>query len=121
MKYFPIKFSEKAEPQKQGSGFQGRHNRELWRERLVTAEAARFHSFRKPPESKQPSVPETEGFVLSGDPAHEQRVAARGNTSAVEDKQPWEEPGHSQLRGINPEMNEGTAFEFLSQFISARN
>ena len=35
----------------------------------VTAEAAMFHFFRKPPESKKPSVPETEadGFVLLGE------------------------------------------------------
>ncbi|XP_040116442.1 UBAP1-MVB12-associated (UMA)-domain containing protein 1 [Oryx dammah] len=51
-----------------------------------------FHFFRKPPESKKPSVPETEadGFVLLGDTAHEQRVAARGETSDVEDNQPLE-------------------------------
>lgn len=48
-------------------------------------------------------------------------MAARGNTSDAEDNQPLEEPGHSQLRGINPQMNEGTGFEFLSSFISARN
>uniref|UniRef100_A0A8B9WXT3 Meiosis regulator for oocyte development n=1 Tax=Bos mutus grunniens TaxID=30521 RepID=A0A8B9WXT3_BOSMU len=77
-----------------------------------------FHFFRKPLESKKPSVPETEadGFVLlgleacgasvllllklhslcaflelgRGDTAHEQRVAARGKTSDVEDNQPLE-------------------------------
>uniref|UniRef100_A0A8B9WST4 Meiosis regulator for oocyte development n=1 Tax=Bos mutus grunniens TaxID=30521 RepID=A0A8B9WST4_BOSMU len=51
-----------------------------------------FHFFRKPLESKKPSVPETEadGFVLLGDTAHEQRVAARGKTSDVEDNQPLE-------------------------------
>ncbi|XP_023986094.1 UBAP1-MVB12-associated (UMA)-domain containing protein 1 isoform X3 [Physeter macrocephalus] len=45
-----------------------------------------FHFFRKPPESKKPLVPETEadGFVLLGDTAHEQRVAARGKTSDIE-------------------------------------
>lgn len=57
---------------------------------------------------------EADGFVLLGDTAHEQRVAARGNTSDAEDNQPLEEPGHSQLRGINPQMNEGTGFEILS-------
>ncbi|XP_070224964.1 UBAP1-MVB12-associated (UMA)-domain containing protein 1 [Bos mutus] len=58
----------------------------------VAAEAAMFHFFRKPLESKKPSVPETEadGFVLLGDTAHEQRVAARGKTSDVEDNQPLE-------------------------------
>uniref|UniRef100_A0A8C6EB75 UBAP1-MVB12-associated (UMA) domain containing 1 n=1 Tax=Moschus moschiferus TaxID=68415 RepID=A0A8C6EB75_MOSMO len=51
-----------------------------------------FHFFRKPPESKKPSVPETEadGFVLLGDTAREQGVAARGKTSDVEDNQPLE-------------------------------
>uniref|UniRef100_A0A8C2NEE4 UMA domain-containing protein n=1 Tax=Capra hircus TaxID=9925 RepID=A0A8C2NEE4_CAPHI len=58
----------------------------------VTAEAAMFNLFRKPLESKKPSVPETEadGFVLLGDTAHEQRVAARGETSDAEDNQPLE-------------------------------
>ncbi|XP_069443614.1 UBAP1-MVB12-associated (UMA)-domain containing protein 1 isoform X2 [Ovis canadensis] len=53
-----------------------------------------FHLFRKPLESKKPSVPETEadGFVLLGDTAPEQRVAARGETSGVEDNQPLEVP-----------------------------
>ncbi|XP_072821041.1 UBAP1-MVB12-associated (UMA)-domain containing protein 1 isoform X2 [Vicugna pacos] len=52
-----------------------------------------FHFFRKPPEPKKPSVPETEadGFVLLGDTAHEQRVAAKGKTSDVEGNQPLEE------------------------------
>ncbi|XP_072821046.1 UBAP1-MVB12-associated (UMA)-domain containing protein 1 isoform X5 [Vicugna pacos] len=51
-----------------------------------------FHFFRKPPEPKKPSVPETEadGFVLLGDTAHEQRVAAKGKTSDVEGNQPLE-------------------------------
>uniref|UniRef100_A0A8C2NLY9 UMA domain-containing protein n=1 Tax=Capra hircus TaxID=9925 RepID=A0A8C2NLY9_CAPHI len=51
-----------------------------------------FNLFRKPLESKKPSVPETEadGFVLLGDTAHEQRVAARGETSDAEDNQPLE-------------------------------
>ncbi|XP_072821045.1 UBAP1-MVB12-associated (UMA)-domain containing protein 1 isoform X4 [Vicugna pacos] len=52
-----------------------------------------FHFFRKPPEPKKPSVPETEadGFVLLGDTAHEQRVAAKGKTSDVEGNQPLED------------------------------
>ncbi|XP_017812416.1 UBAP1-MVB12-associated (UMA)-domain containing protein 1 isoform X1 [Papio anubis] len=48
-----------------------------------------FHFFRKPPECKKPSVPETEadGFVLLGDTTNEQRMAARGKTSDVEASQ----------------------------------
>nr|XP_037860587.1 UBAP1-MVB12-associated (UMA)-domain containing protein 1 isoform X2 [Chlorocebus sabaeus] len=51
-----------------------------------------FHFFRKPPESKKPSVPETEadGFVLLGDTTNEQRMAARGKTLDVEASQPSE-------------------------------
>uniref|UniRef100_A0A8C8Z815 UBAP1-MVB12-associated (UMA) domain containing 1 n=1 Tax=Prolemur simus TaxID=1328070 RepID=A0A8C8Z815_PROSS len=51
-----------------------------------------FHFFRKPPESKKPSVPETEadGFVLIGDTANEQRMSAKGKTPEVEGKQPLE-------------------------------
>eukprot|EP00070_Physeter_catodon_P023503 XP_023986088.1 UBAP1-MVB12-associated (UMA)-domain containing protein 1 isoform X1 [Physeter catodon] len=53
-----------------------------------------FHFFRKPPESKKPLVPETEadGFVLLGDTAHEQRVAARGKTSDIEGSETLEKP-----------------------------
>ncbi|XP_039733951.1 UBAP1-MVB12-associated (UMA)-domain containing protein 1-like isoform X2 [Pteropus medius] len=83
------------------------------------AAAAMFHFFRKPPESKKPSVPETEadGFVLlaqqpsislgrlpglfyfvyilfglqiSGDTENEQRMAAGGKTSEAEGSQPLE-------------------------------
>ncbi|XP_020958080.1 UBAP1-MVB12-associated (UMA)-domain containing protein 1 isoform X2 [Sus scrofa] len=48
-----------------------------------------FHFFRKPPESKKPSVPEMEadGFVLLGDTAHEQRVAERSKALDVEGNQ----------------------------------
>uniref|UniRef100_A0A8C8Y0F1 UBAP1-MVB12-associated (UMA) domain containing 1 n=1 Tax=Panthera leo TaxID=9689 RepID=A0A8C8Y0F1_PANLE len=51
-----------------------------------------FHFFRKSPESKKPTVPETEadGFVLLGDTAHDQRMAARGKTSEEEGNQPLE-------------------------------
>ncbi|XP_062956166.1 UBAP1-MVB12-associated (UMA)-domain containing protein 1 [Cynocephalus volans] len=51
-----------------------------------------FHFFRKPLESKKPSVPDTEadGFVLSEDTADEQRMAARVKTSGVEGNQPLE-------------------------------
>ncbi|XP_076979106.1 UBAP1-MVB12-associated (UMA)-domain containing protein 1 isoform X3 [Tamandua tetradactyla] len=51
-----------------------------------------FHFFRKPPESKKPSVSDTEadGFVLLGDTANEQRMAAREKTSEVEGSQPLE-------------------------------
>ncbi|KAM9216064.1 UBAP1-MVB12-associated (UMA)-domain containing protein 1 isoform 3-T4 [Dugong dugon] len=51
-----------------------------------------FHFFRKPPESKKPSVPEREadGFVFLGDTAEEQRVATRGKSSEVEGNQPLE-------------------------------
>lgn len=81
-----------AEPRKQGGGLRCRYDGGLRREHKVAAEAAMFHFFRKPLESKKPSVPETEadGFVLLGDTAHEQRVAARGKTSDVEDNQPLE-------------------------------
>ncbi|XP_045420819.1 UBAP1-MVB12-associated (UMA)-domain containing protein 1 [Lemur catta] len=51
-----------------------------------------FHFFRKPPESKKPSVPETEadGFVLIGDTANEQRMSAKGKTPEAEGNQPLE-------------------------------
>ncbi|KAM9650577.1 UBAP1-MVB12-associated (UMA)-domain containing protein 1 isoform 1-T8 [Trichechus inunguis] len=51
-----------------------------------------FHFFRKPPESKKPSVPEREadGFVFLGDTAEEERVATRGKSSEVEGNQPLE-------------------------------
>ncbi|PNI57833.1 UMAD1 isoform 7 [Pan troglodytes] len=51
-----------------------------------------FHFFRKPPESKKPSVPETEadGFVLLGDTTDEQRMTERGKTSDIEANQPLE-------------------------------
>ena len=49
IKCFPIKFSEKAEPRKQGGL---RHK--YW----VTGAAAMFHFFRKLPEPKKPSVPD---------------------------------------------------------------
>ncbi|XP_019585339.1 UBAP1-MVB12-associated (UMA)-domain containing protein 1 [Rhinolophus sinicus] len=51
-----------------------------------------FHFFRKPPESKKPSVPEKEadGFVLLGETANERRMEARGETSDVEGSQPLE-------------------------------
>ncbi|XP_042637364.1 UBAP1-MVB12-associated (UMA)-domain containing protein 1 [Orycteropus afer afer] len=51
-----------------------------------------FHFFRKPPESKKPPTPEREadGFVLLGDTANEQRMAAGGNSSEVEGNQPLE-------------------------------
>ncbi|XP_046278511.1 UBAP1-MVB12-associated (UMA)-domain containing protein 1 isoform X1 [Marmota monax] len=47
-----------------------------------------FHFFRKPSESKKPSVPETEadGFVLLGDTTNE----PRGKASEVEGSQPLE-------------------------------
>uniref|UniRef100_A0A2K6A9X3 UBAP1-MVB12-associated (UMA) domain containing 1 n=1 Tax=Mandrillus leucophaeus TaxID=9568 RepID=A0A2K6A9X3_MANLE len=64
-----------------------------------------FHFFRKPPESKKPSVPETEadGFVLLGDTTNEQRMAARGKTSDVEASQSseyafWSEHTRKQRR-----------------------
>uniref|UniRef100_A0A2K5R0M8 UBAP1-MVB12-associated (UMA) domain containing 1 n=1 Tax=Cebus imitator TaxID=2715852 RepID=A0A2K5R0M8_CEBIM len=64
-----------------------------------------FHFFRKPPESKKPSVPETEadGFVLLGDTSSEQRMSARGKTSDVEANQSleyafWSEHSRKQRR-----------------------
>ncbi|XP_032448309.1 UBAP1-MVB12-associated (UMA)-domain containing protein 1 isoform X2 [Lynx canadensis] len=63
-----------------------------------------FHFFRKSPESKKPTVPETEadGFVLLGDTAHEQRMAARGKTSEEEGNQPLE--GHQTAWTNTPEV-----------------
>lgn len=57
-----------------------------------------FHFFRKPPESKKPSVPEKEadGFVLLGETANERRMEARGETSDVEGSQPLEDPELSE-------------------------
>ncbi|KAL1788226.1 hypothetical protein HispidOSU_015328 [Sigmodon hispidus] len=54
----------------------------------VAAVATMFHFFRKPPESKKPSVPEPEadGFVLLGDTANEMRH----KTSKAEGSQPLE-------------------------------
>uniref|UniRef100_A0A8C0SR94 UBAP1-MVB12-associated (UMA) domain containing 1 n=2 Tax=Canis lupus familiaris TaxID=9615 RepID=A0A8C0SR94_CANLF len=64
-----------------------------------------FHFFRKSPESKKPSVPDTEadGFVLLGDAAPEQEVAAKGKTSEAEGSQPleyafWSESTRKQRR-----------------------
>ncbi|XP_076979088.1 UBAP1-MVB12-associated (UMA)-domain containing protein 1 isoform X1 [Tamandua tetradactyla] len=63
---------------------------EIWIAAAVAA--TMFHFFRKPPESKKPSVSDTEadGFVLLGDTANEQRMAAREKTSEVEGSQPLE-------------------------------
>ncbi|XP_077621473.1 UBAP1-MVB12-associated (UMA)-domain containing protein 1 [Crocuta crocuta] len=67
-----------------------------------------FHFFRKFPESKKPSVPETEadGFVLLGDTVHEQRTAARGKTSEEEGSQPLEtgKENSSSVTVAGPEM-----------------
>ncbi|XP_054415429.1 UBAP1-MVB12-associated (UMA)-domain containing protein 1 isoform X3 [Pongo abelii] len=67
-----------------------------------------FHFFRKPPESKKPSVPETEadGFVLLGDTTDEQRMAARGKTSDIEANQPLEtnKENSSSVTVSDPEM-----------------
>jgi len=54
-----------------------------------------FPFFRKSPESKKPSAPDTEadGFVLLGDTEHEQRKAAKGKTSEAESSQPLEWTG----------------------------
>uniref|UniRef100_A0A671FQ97 UBAP1-MVB12-associated (UMA) domain containing 1 n=1 Tax=Rhinolophus ferrumequinum TaxID=59479 RepID=A0A671FQ97_RHIFE len=67
-----------------------------------------FHFFRKPLESKKPSVQETEadGFVLLGETANERRMEARGETSDVEGSQPleyafWSE-GSRKQRGMTP-------------------
>ncbi|XP_030677997.1 UBAP1-MVB12-associated (UMA)-domain containing protein 1 [Nomascus leucogenys] len=67
-----------------------------------------FHFFRKPPESKKPSVPETEadGFVLLGDTTDEQGMAARGKTSDIEANQPLEtnKENSSSVTVSDPEM-----------------
>ncbi|XP_074235595.1 UBAP1-MVB12-associated (UMA)-domain containing protein 1 isoform X3 [Saimiri boliviensis] len=63
-----------------------------------------FHFFRKPPESKKPSVPEAEadGFVLLGDTSNEQRMSARGKTSDVEANQSLE------LSACQQQLHHGT-------------
>ncbi|XP_053409624.1 UBAP1-MVB12-associated (UMA)-domain containing protein 1 [Nycticebus coucang] len=65
-----------------------------------------FHFFRKPPESKKPSVPDTEadGFVLVGDTANEKRMSGRGKTSEVEGNQPLEpgKPNHVRCMRAAP-------------------
>nr|XP_025859610.1 UBAP1-MVB12-associated (UMA)-domain containing protein 1 isoform X4 [Vulpes vulpes] len=70
--------------------------------------AAMFHFFRKSPESKKPSVPDTEadGFVLLGDAAPEQEVAAKGKTSEAEGSQPLEtgKETSSSVTGAGPEV-----------------
>uniref|UniRef100_A0A5F7ZZV4 UBAP1-MVB12-associated (UMA) domain containing 1 n=1 Tax=Macaca mulatta TaxID=9544 RepID=A0A5F7ZZV4_MACMU len=73
-----------------------------------------FHFFRKPPESKKPSVPETEadGFVLLGDTTNEQRMAARGKTSDVEASQPSEEERRRERRERG-RKNNSLSFELL--------
>ncbi|XP_041583900.1 UBAP1-MVB12-associated (UMA)-domain containing protein 1 isoform X1 [Vulpes lagopus] len=67
-----------------------------------------FHFFRKSPESKKPSVPDTEadGFVLLGDAAPEQEVAAKGKTSEAEGSQPLEtgKETSSSVTGAGPEV-----------------
>uniref|UniRef100_A0A8C7EV53 Uncharacterized protein n=1 Tax=Neovison vison TaxID=452646 RepID=A0A8C7EV53_NEOVI len=67
-----------------------------------------FPFFRKSPESKKPSTPETEadGFVLLGDTTGEQRKAAEGKTSEAEGSQPleyafWTQSTRKQ-RGMTP-------------------
>ncbi|XP_049625155.1 UBAP1-MVB12-associated (UMA)-domain containing protein 1 [Suncus etruscus] len=51
-----------------------------------------FHFFRKPPETKKPSVSDTEddGFVLLGHAANEQRMETKSKTSEVEGSIPLE-------------------------------
>ncbi|XP_047550794.1 UBAP1-MVB12-associated (UMA)-domain containing protein 1 isoform X2 [Lutra lutra] len=70
--------------------------------------AAMFPFFRKSPESKKPSTPETEadGFVLLGDTAGEQRKAAEGKTSEAEGSQPLEtgKENSSSVTVAGPEM-----------------
>ncbi|XP_058382081.1 UBAP1-MVB12-associated (UMA)-domain containing protein 1 isoform X2 [Diceros bicornis minor] len=67
-----------------------------------------FHFFRKPPESQKPPVAETEadGFVLLGDTANEQRMAARGKTSEGEGNQSLEtgKENSSSVVVAGPEM-----------------
>ncbi|KAI5149037.1 Ubap1-Mvb12-Associated (Uma)-Domain Containing Protein 1 [Manis pentadactyla] len=69
--------------------------------RASEAAKAMFHFFRKPPESKKPSTPETEadGFVLLGDTASEERIAARGKTSEGDSNQPLETGKESSSSG----------------------
>lgn len=69
-----------------------------------------FHFFRKPPESKKPSVSEREadGFVLLGDTADEQRMAARGTTSEVEGDQPTGKENSPSVTVAGPEAETKT-------------
>ncbi|XP_073918421.1 UBAP1-MVB12-associated (UMA)-domain containing protein 1 [Castor canadensis] len=63
-----------------------------------------FHFFRKPPEPKKPSVPETEadGFILLGDTASE----PKSKTTEVEGSQPLEtgKENSSSVTIADPEM-----------------
>ncbi|XP_016048074.1 UBAP1-MVB12-associated (UMA)-domain containing protein 1 isoform X2 [Erinaceus europaeus] len=71
-----------------------------------------FHFFRKPPESKKPSVPETEadGFVLLGETTDEQRVAVSSETSEVESNVPLQtgKENSSSVTIADPEMENKT-------------
>ncbi|XP_055973958.1 UBAP1-MVB12-associated (UMA)-domain containing protein 1 [Sorex fumeus] len=66
-----------------------------------------FHFFRKPPESKKPSVPDTEadGFVLLGDVANEQGMETQSKTPEVEGSSPLEtsEENPPSVMGASPE------------------
>ncbi|XP_066096305.1 UBAP1-MVB12-associated (UMA)-domain containing protein 1 [Saccopteryx bilineata] len=65
-----------------------------------------FHFFRKPPEPKKPSVPETEadGFVLLGDTANEQKMAERGKSSEEGSNQPTGKENSSSVTVAGPEV-----------------
>ncbi|KAM8770191.1 UBAP1-MVB12-associated (UMA)-domain containing protein 1 [Rhynchonycteris naso] len=65
-----------------------------------------FHFFRKPLETKKPSLPETEadGFVLLGDTASEQKMAERGKTSEEGGNQPTGKENSSSVTVAGPEV-----------------
>lgn len=84
-----------------------------------------FHFFRKPVEPKKPSVSDTEadGFVLLGDTENEQRMAASGNTSEVEDNQPTgqENSPIGTVAGPGAETKAGQLLEnssFMAELLS---
>ncbi|XP_012667971.1 UBAP1-MVB12-associated (UMA)-domain containing protein 1 [Otolemur garnettii] len=79
-----------------------------------------FHFFRKSPESKKPSIPDTEadGFVLVGDTANEKRMSVRGKPSEVEGNQPLEtakeNSSHVTESGCEMENKTGQTLENTS-------
>lgn len=79
-----------------------------------------FHFFRKPVEPKKPSVSDTEadGFVLLGDTADEQRVAARGKTSEAEGNQPTGKENASTVTVAGPGAETKANSSFMAELLS---